>query len=132
MRKLLFLALTVASCTDPPEAARVSAVRDALLPLPAAATFGERRVRAVDPIVTVDAREDESYTLDADTDGVRISGGAAGVFYGRQTLRQLISDGYLTEVHIEDAPRFPWRGLMLDVARHFFPPDEIKRYVDLM
>src|SRR5258708_16976400 len=38
----------------------------------------------------------------------------------------------LAAVHIRDAPRYQWRGAMLDVARHFFPVDEVKRFVDLL
>src|SRR5262249_7250861 len=61
----------------------------------------------------------------------------AGLFYGVQTLRQLIPAGHsgplsLPGVSIRDLPRFEWRGAMLDVARHFFGVEEIKRYIDLI
>jgi hexosaminidase len=68
----------------------------------------------------------------------------AGLFYGLQTLRQLLpaeieSQERVTGVHwtvpavtIVDKPRFPWRGMMLDVGRHMFTVDFIKRYIDLM
>ncbi|MCL6736806.1 beta-N-acetylhexosaminidase [Streptomyces neyagawaensis] len=72
-------------------------------------------------------------------------GSAAGVFWGAQTFRQLLGpdahrraplrpgqDRDLPEVTVEDAPRFAWRGLMLDVARHFLPKDQVLRYLDLM
>ncbi|SPF03184.1 beta-N-acetylhexosaminidase [Streptomyces sp. MA5143a] len=72
-------------------------------------------------------------------------GSAAGVFRGAQTFRQLLGpDAYrraplspdqdwdLPEVTVEDAPRFAWRGLLLDVARHFLPKDQVLRYLDLM
>jgi hexosaminidase len=72
-------------------------------------------------------------------------GSAAGVFWGAQTFRQLLGpDAYrraplrpdrdwdLPEVTVEDAPRFAWRGLMLDVARHFLPKDQVLRHLDLM
>ncbi|MFH9553953.1 beta-N-acetylhexosaminidase [Streptomyces sp. NPDC017435] len=87
----------------------------------------------------------EEYRLVSDRTGVLVEGGsAAGVFRGAQTLRQLLGpDAYrkaplgertwaVRHVVIEDAPRFPWRGLMLDVARHFMPKDGILRYLDLM
>ncbi|MFD7708208.1 beta-N-acetylhexosaminidase [Streptomyces sp. NPDC059786] len=78
--------------------------------------------------------------------GVGIRGGdAAGVFWGAQTLRQLIGPdafrrapvrpGARYEIAaqvVEDAPRFGWRGLMLDVSRHFMPKDGVLRYLDLM
>jgi hexosaminidase len=78
--------------------------------------------------------------------GVEIAGGgAAGVFWGAQTLRQLLGpDAFrrapvrpgaryaVPHQAIEDAPRFGWRGLLLDVARHFMPKDGVLRYLDLM
>ncbi len=70
----------------------------------------------------------------------------AGLFYALQTFRQLLP--YWTEyralmflqprpltippVHIVDSPRYPWRGAMLDVARHFFGVEDVKRYIDLL
>jgi hexosaminidase len=87
----------------------------------------------------------EEYRLVSDSTGVLIEGGsAAGVFWGAQTLRQLLGpDAYrrapigdrafaVPHVTIEDAPRFRWRGLMLDVSRHFMPKDGVLRYLDLM
>ncbi|MGW0772513.1 beta-N-acetylhexosaminidase [Streptomyces sp. NPDC002835] len=88
----------------------------------------------------------EGYKLYAGGDGVTIhGGGAAGVFWGVQTLRQLlgpeayrrapVAAGRRWEVpggSIEDAPRFSWRGLMLDVARHFMPKEGVLRYLDLL
>ncbi|MGH9161066.1 MAG: beta-N-acetylhexosaminidase [Vicinamibacteraceae bacterium] len=87
---------------------------------------------------------DESYELTIATSGIRISGATpAGVFYGVQTLRQLLP--YSVELRgarphelsvptgkIVDRPRFEWRGAMLDVARHFFEPADVKRYMDLL
>lgn len=70
--------------------------------------------------------------------GVTIEGNdAAGVFYGVQTLIQLLPTQAgvlprLPEVEIEDYPRFEYRGMLLDVVRHFFPVDYIKRYIDFM
>lgn len=86
----------------------------------------------------------EGYRLTATRRSVAIEGAdAAGVFYGVQTLLELlppeIFSAKVTEaawvvpaVRIEDQPRFPWRGLLLDVARHFFTKEEVKRYIDLM
>ncbi len=67
----------------------------------------------------------------------------AGVFYGTQTLKQLLPPGIFSRtpveqtwqipaVSIEDAPRFPWRGAMLDLSRHFMPVQEIRKFVDLL
>lgn len=80
----------------------------------------------------------EAYQLIADGNGVRISArGHAGVFYALQTLRQMVRpappDGWtVPEARIVDRPRFSYRGLHLDVSRHFFSVTEVKRYVDLM
>ncbi|MET7369814.1 beta-N-acetylhexosaminidase [Streptomyces sp. NPDC005566] len=91
--------------------------------------------------------EPEGYRLGVSpTWGVRITGGsAAGVFWGAQTLRQLlgpeafrrapVSPGTqrgIPYTEIEDSPRFSWRGLMLDVARHFMPKEDVLRYLDLL
>jgi hexosaminidase len=94
-----------------------------------------------------DALEPEAYRLSVIRDRcVEIRGGGpAGVFWGAQTLRQLLgpeafrrapvrpglTPGVPQQV-IEDAPRFRWRGLMLDVARHFMPKEGVLRYLDLM
>ena len=79
------------------------------------------------------------YRLTVDAgDGVRIEGNdAAGVFYGVQTLIQLLPTRagvvpLLPEVSISDYPRFGYRGMHLDVARHFFPVEFIKKYIDYM
>ncbi|MGW1534762.1 beta-N-acetylhexosaminidase [Streptomyces aureus] len=88
----------------------------------------------------------EAYRLVAGDTGVEIRGGdAAGVFWGAQTLRQLLGPdafrrapvrpGAVHEIEhgvIEDAPRFRWRGLMLDVSRHFMPKEGVLRYLDLL
>jgi hexosaminidase len=88
----------------------------------------------------------EEYRLVSDSNGVFIEGGSpAGVFWGAQTLRQLLGpDAYrrapldrrrtwaVPHLTIQDSPRFPWRGLMLDVARHFMPKEGVLRYLDLM
>lgn len=78
----------------------------------------------------------ESYTLTVSPKGIIISAPSAhGLFYGIQTLKQLIpTDKSLSipAVYIEDSPRFRYRGMHLDVGRHLFPVDFIKKYIDLM
>lgn len=82
----------------------------------------------------------EGYTLDVSAQGVRIEARAAvGLYYGAMTLAQLLSEGApqnvpvrLAGIHIEDFPRFKWRGLMLDSARHFFPVTDVKMLLDQM
>ncbi|MFJ6901257.1 beta-N-acetylhexosaminidase [Streptomyces hokutonensis] len=88
----------------------------------------------------------EEYRFASDSNGIFIEGGSpAGVFWGAQTLRQLLGpDAYrrapldrdrtwaVPHLTIQDSPRFPWRGLMLDVARHFMSKEGVLRYLDLM
>jgi hexosaminidase len=77
----------------------------------------------------------ESYSLDITVERIElIARDPRGLFYGIQTLRQLISASpkAVPAARIDDAPRFPYRGLHLDVGRHFFPVDFIKRYIDLL
>ena len=88
---------------------------------------------------------DEGYHLSITTTGVVISANKpAGLFYGAQTLWQLLPNEIesktpvtgiswsLPVVEIEDYPRFVWRGLMFDVARHFFTKKEVEDFIDVM
>lgn len=97
-------------------------------------------VLEIDPSI----ENEEGYELYVDYDKIRISGkNSTGVFYGIQTLRQLIppangaavDDGNeltIPAVVIKDHPQFVYRGMHLDVARHFFPVAFVKKYIDLI
>lgn len=85
----------------------------------------------------------EGYVLVIAAEGIRLSAPQpVGLFYGLQTLRQLLPAAAgahgpdrawaLPACIIRDRPRFPWRGAMLDVARHFFPVADVERYIDLL
>ena len=81
--------------------------------------------------------EDESYTLDVTSTGAKLhAANPLGILHGLQTFLQLVAitpDGFaVPSVHIEDQPRFPWRGLMIDSGRHFQPLEVIKRNLDGM
>jgi len=81
--------------------------------------------------------EDESYTLDVTPAGAKLrASNPLGALRGLQTFLQLIAisaDGFsIPALHIEDRPRFPWRGLMVDTGRHFIPLDVVKRNLDGM
>lgn len=82
------------------------------------------------------AHANEYYKLKVAPGEISIEGGAAGCFYGVQSLIQLLElqDGKcrIPALEIEDKPRFGWRGLHLDVCRHFFSIDFVKKYIDLM
>lgn len=88
---------------------------------------------------------DEGYQLKSKSGGVKIRARTdAGLFYGTQTLRQLLPASILSPttvageswfvpaVRITDYPRFPWRGAHLDVARHFIPAQDVMRLLDAM
>ncbi|WP_346009544.1 beta-N-acetylhexosaminidase, partial [Streptomyces sp. SID1328] len=114
-------------------------------PLPPADGTGENAVRlTVDPLLTGELGA-EGYRLDVTPTGADLRGGGpAGLFWGAQTLRQLLGpDAFrraplpgrtwrLPPVRISDTPRFGWRGLLLDVARHFMPKEGVLRYLDLL
>lgn len=77
----------------------------------------------------------EGYQLTVNPEGVEIyANQPAGLFYGVQSLRQFIlpERKVIPAVQIVDQPRFSWRGIMLDVGRHIFPMDFIKRLIDIM
>ena len=106
--------------------------------------------RRADRIVLIKADRgvaplDEAYSLAVTPDNVVISAGtAAGIFYGTQSLLQLLppeifspkrvtnADWQIPSVEIKDQPRFAWRGFMLDVSRHFFTKKEVEQVLDLM
>ena len=87
----------------------------------------------------------EEYLLEAAPERVRITGGSeAGLFWGTQTLRQLLgpeayrrapvrgAEWSVPAVTVRDRPRFGWRGVLLDVSRHFLPKADVLRYLDLL
>ncbi|HET6636147.1 MAG TPA: beta-N-acetylhexosaminidase [Streptomyces sp.] len=116
------------------------------LPLPPAGAAGADGAHTIR--LRIDDRQaPEGYRLTTGADdGVQLTGGGpAGLFWGAQTLRQLLgpdahrrapvtpeTERRLPHVEVTDAPRFRWRGMLLDVARHFMPKDGVLRYIDLM
>lgn len=85
----------------------------------------------------------EGYRLDVANSQITIrASSAAGTFYALQTIRQLLpaniyrdapiagTQWMVPAVHIEDAPRFTWRGMHLDVSRHFMPKEFVKKFID--
>ena len=86
-------------------------------------------------LLGMDSNCDESYQLDVETETITIkAAGIAGIFYGLQTLMQLYFQAkpIIPCVQIADAPHFNYRGMHLDVSRHFMPLEFIKRYIDLL
>jgi hexosaminidase len=92
---------------------------------------------AYDRIGELGINQDESYQIYITTDQIKIQATTdIGVIYGLETLLQLLRFNehyfYFPETIIYDEPRFTWRGLMIDAARHFQPVDVIKRNLDAM
>jgi hexosaminidase len=97
---------------------------------------------AIALILSPEVEAPEGYRLHVTTGSIAITASThAGLFYGLQTLSQLLPDAggsaagdarAVPAVTIEDEPRFSYRGMHLDVGRHFFPVSFIKRYIDLM
>jgi hexosaminidase len=79
---------------------------------------------------------EEGYLLQIGPQGIRVTGRPAGLFYGMQTLTQLLplqleSTIELPALEIADHPRFGYRGLLLDVGRHFYTVEFVKKLLDL-
>ena len=91
----------------------------------------------IDQPGVVEYGENESYTISVTTNGIALKASTdIGALRGLETILQLVTpnaDGYyIPTVQINDSPRFPWRGLMIDVARHFHSVGVIKRNIDGM
>ncbi|MES2304958.1 MAG: family 20 glycosylhydrolase [Gemmatimonadota bacterium] len=103
-----------------------------ILPRPVAHTD---RIPSLSLQIGSAAPGDESYILRVTDSGAVISAPSiSGLRWGAQTLRQLIADadsGRVPAMEIRDEPRYPWRGVMLDVGRHFFPVADILRWIDI-
>jgi hexosaminidase len=102
---------------------------------------GQSRICFVISGVTDSLLGGEGYRLEVHARSIIITANEpAGLFYGMQTLLQLLPVGAAKEaenrelgaIRIVDYPRFAWRGLMLDVSRHFFSKEVVKRYIDQM
>jgi hexosaminidase len=81
------------------------------------------------------AATDESYSIKIDTSGIEITGTEAGIFYAIQTLKQTVQSNRGLKIPgglIKDSPEYKWRGMHLDVCRHFFSVKEVKKYIDLL
>ena len=139
--------LTAGTVIEAPSSARPVADRlaEALRPATGYRLLVVRKARAGAPAISLAPGEShgaEGYRLSVSRSGVTIRAASnAGLFNGVQTLRQLLPSAIdaSSKQHqrwtvpggeIVDQPRFAYRGAMLDVARHFHTPDEIKRYID--
>lgn len=81
----------------------------------------------IDPSI----KDRESYELNIQSEKIVVRASAPnGLFYGIQSLRQLVHNSQISNCVIKDQPQFSYRGMHLDVSRHFFTVDEIKKYLD--
>ncbi len=132
---------------DKPEASRVAETLAQKLNVPTGYAVKAQRGNAGAIQLKLNAAPNaqlgrEGYTLNAGPKGVVITANdPAGLFYGAQTLLQLLPKEIegksvaqavwtIPAVTITDYPRFGWRGVMLDVSRNFFPKEDVKRYID--
>lgn len=120
--------------------------KSASVPMQVKEDAGEGRNRIIMIIDTTASEKSEGYTLSVTNRNIVLkSPSAAGLFRGVQTIRQLLppeveAEGGLAgeaaatvpACYIADAPRFSYRGMHLDVSRHFFTVEEVKRYLDIM
>ncbi len=93
-------------------------------------------------LVTKDGMAEDAYQLSVTADKATVNAGSFGGFlYGIQTIRQLLpvtiegenantTEWMIPVIEVEDAPRFGWRGLMVDVSRHFFPKEYMMQVID--
>lgn len=128
------------SCTQPvethvnviPEPAEMT-LSPGVLKIDSATLFGESG--QVHFVVDENASNlgEEGYQLSVNGQGVQVKAHTeAGLYYGKQTLRQLLTSEGLPYVQIADNPRFAYRGLHLDVSRHFFTKNEVKKIIRAM
>ena len=97
-------------------------------------------IHGIELTVTESVEQSEGYRLIIDQNSIKVEGhDRAGVYYGIQSLIQLIHAYQVTDgeiilpcTSILDYPRFSWRGMHLDVSRHFFPVEFVKRYIDIL
>ncbi|WP_099332632.1 family 20 glycosylhydrolase [Actinomyces minihominis] len=108
------------------------------LPVVSEAHADRRITLKIDADFVVEGSDsDEAYRLEVSPTTITLTAGTPrGLNWAIATLRQLVEEGedgwYVPSVLIEDFPRFEWRGQSLDVARSFFPVDEVKKVVDLL
>jgi hexosaminidase len=113
-------------------------LKEMLKPLGKTVTLTTNRQTAQIKLLTGAVPNPEGYQFVVDKAGVQITAaGGAGLFYGTQTLLQLLppraaATVSVPYVRINDEPAFRWRGGMLDVCRHFFPVSFVKKYIDFL
>ncbi|HBT29253.1 MAG TPA: beta-N-acetylhexosaminidase, partial [Erwinia persicina] len=100
--------------------------------LPTSASATSLQIRIAHPVAAIPQPDsDESYQLKVSTDGIVLEAKTRfGAMRGMETLLQLVHNGTVPLITINDYPRFPWRGILIDSARHFLPIETLKRQID--
>ena len=137
MKKLLFLSFIICHLAFSPARAQYD-----IIPKPQRITLDTKgRMLPIDELTPVADRLNpkidnaEGWRITVDKAGITVEGSTqAGIFYGRQALRQVMAaqPKELPYAVIENSPRFAYRGMHLDICRHFFPKDVVKSYIDMM
>ena len=137
MKKLLFLSFIICHLAFSPARAQYD-----IIPKPQRITLDTKgRTLPIDEQTPVADRlnpkidNTEGWRITVDKAGITVEGSTqAGIFYGRQALRQVMAaqPKELPYAVIENSPRFAYRGMHLDICRHFFPKDVVKSYIDMM
>ena len=137
MKKLLFLSFIICHLAFSPARAQYD-----IIPKPQRITLDPKgRMLPIDEQTPVADRLNpkidnaEGWRITVDKAGITVEGSTqAGIFYGRQALRQVMAaqPKELPYAVIENSPRFAYRGMHLDICRHFFPKDVVKSYIDMM
>ena len=113
-----------------------------IIPMPQKISFDKKgRWLKINPTTAIvdklnaDIVNPEGWRITVDKKGITIEGSTeAGIFYGHQALRQVMTSkpDTLPYAVIESTPRFAYRGMHLDVCRHFFPKEVVKRFIDML
>ena len=137
MKKLLFLSFIICHLAFSPARAQYN-----IIPKPQRITLDTKgRMLPIDEQTPVADRLNpkidnaEGWRITVDKAGITVEGSTqAGISYGRQALRQVMAaqPKELPYAVIENSPRFAYRGMHLDICRHFFPKDVVKSYIDMM
>ena len=113
-----------------------------IIPMPQKITFDKKgrtlivnATTATTDKINADIANPEGWRITVDKKGITVEGSTeAGIFYAHQALRQVMASkpDTLPFAVIESSPRFAYRGMHLDICRHFFPKEVVKRYIDML
>lgn len=106
-----------------------------IIPQPKLIEYKEGLANSKVTYIKTDNIAQEGYIIDADVEGIKVSYSSdKGKFYGQQTVQHILRQTQygIPSMHIEDAPKYKYRGFMIDCSRHFFEINALKKYIDIM